>query len=76
MAATDPSARRRVPVQLADIPLELRMKAARELCRSAKSDRERRDLIGAALSPRSDVFYVTSDTVSCPVASEPLRDAA
>jgi hypothetical protein len=57
-----------MPVKLADVPLELRLKAARELCRHAKTDRERDELIGAALAPSAATFYVTDD--------EPLRAAA
>jgi hypothetical protein len=68
MAASDPSARRRLPVRLVDVPVELRLKAARELCRLAKTDRERAELIGAALAPSAATFYVTDD--------EPLRAAA
>jgi hypothetical protein len=61
MAASDPSARRRIPVKLVDVPVELRLKAARELCRSAKTERERDELIGAALAPSGQVFYIADD---------------
>lgn len=68
MAASNPSARRRVPVRLCDIPVELRLKAAREEARHAKTDDERNSLLSAALAPSDTVFYVVDD--------EPIRAAA
>jgi hypothetical protein len=68
MAASDPSLRRRIPVRLLDVPVELRLRAARQLCRDAKTDRERDELLGAALAPSSVTFYVTD--------VQPLSDAA
>ena len=69
MPASNPSRRRRVPVRLLDVPLELRLKAAREECRHAKTERERKALLAAALAPNeSTVFYVTD--------METIRDAA
>lgn len=61
MAASQPSKRRRVPVRLTDVPIEVRLRAARAESRNAKSDREREALIAAALSPDETVFYVTDD---------------
>lgn len=63
-----PSERRRIAVRLIDVPIELRLKAAREECRHAKTDRERDELLAAALAPKETVFYVTD--------IRPLRDAA
>jgi hypothetical protein len=68
MPASNPSPRRRVPVRLLDVPLELRLKAAREVCRHVKTERERDDLLAAALVPKETVFYVTD--------VHPLRDVA
>lgn len=59
MSASEPSERRRVPVRLVDVPLELRLKAARQECRNAKTDRERDALLAAALDPNATTFYVT-----------------
>lgn len=46
---------------LRDIPLEVRLKAARVEARNAKSDREREALLAAALDPSGTLFYVTDD---------------
>lgn len=59
MAATEPSKRRKVAVRLADVPLEVRLEAARTEARSARTPRERDELIRAAMSPAETVFYVT-----------------
>lgn len=59
MAATEPSKRRSVPVRLTEIPFDVRVRAAREAARSAKSDQERQALLTAALLPSETVFYVT-----------------
>lgn len=61
MAATDPSKRRSVPVRLRDIPIDVRLKAARVEARSAKTEREREALLAAALDPSETVFYITAD---------------
>jgi hypothetical protein len=66
--ASDPSYRRRVPVRLVDVPLDLRLKAAREECRRAKTPGERDALMRAAVEPQSTTFYVTD--------VKPLSDAA
>jgi hypothetical protein len=68
MAASDPSLRRRVPVQLLDVPVHLRLKAARELAHSCKSQRERDELLDAARDPDHTYFFVTDDAL--------LRDKA
>lgn len=59
MPATDPSKRRSVPVRLTEIPVDVRVRAAREAARSAKTDSERAALLAAALLPSETVFYVT-----------------
>lgn len=61
MAATEPSKRRRVAVRLSDVPVEVRLEAARRESRSARTPAERDALIAAALAPSSTVFYVTDD---------------
>lgn len=61
MPASDPSARRRVPVRLRDIPLEERLRAARAECRHAKTDKERDALLAAALAPSDQIFYVAGE---------------
>jgi hypothetical protein len=66
--ASDPSYRRRVPVRLVDVPLELRLKALHDELRHAKTPRERDALRAAALDPKSITFYVTD--------VRPLSDAA
>jgi hypothetical protein len=59
MAASKPSKRRSVPVRLSEIPLEVRLAAARAEARGAKTPSERSALLRAALCPSDDVFYVT-----------------
>lgn len=59
MAASEPSERRRIPIRLLDVPVEVRVRAARDLVRECKTQRERDDLMVAALTPSDQTFYVT-----------------
>ena len=59
MPASEPSNRRRIPVRLADVPLELRLKAMHAELRNARTARERTDLLAAAVAPKETTFYVT-----------------
>lgn len=61
MSATERSKRRTVPVRLSDVPIELRLEAARRESRFARTPEERDSLIAAALAPSETVFYVTDD---------------
>jgi hypothetical protein len=60
MAAAEPSARRTQAVKLADIPFEIRMRAARREASKAKTSREAEQLLAAALHPSDHVYYIAA----------------
>jgi hypothetical protein len=72
MAAAEPSARRTQAVRLADVPFEVRMRAARMEARRAKTVKEAEELLAAAFEPSDRVFYIRSDAD----VDEDLRQAA
>lgn len=52
--------RRRVPIRLTEISQERRLEAAHEACRIYKDERERRELLLAALFPSNRVYWVAA----------------
>lgn len=54
-----PDNRRTLPVRLTDVPLPIRMDAARAVCRD-ESPSERPAILAAALFPSDDVFWVAA----------------
>lgn len=60
MALTDPSPRRRQPVRLADVDLNLRVRAARRLLKEAKTAGEAQAILAAATRPSDTVYYIAA----------------
>ena len=58
MIFTVPTSRRRVPVRLCDLPLDIRLRAATVACRNEEHPHERVLIKVAAVFPSATVYYV------------------
>ena len=56
-AARPPDTRRRCPVRLSDVPVEVRLYAARSIDGDAD---ERRDILMAALFPSDTIYWIAA----------------
>lgn len=61
MPLDHPSARRQVPVRLCDVPVDVRLMAAREAMRGEQDPVVCQDLLVAALVPSDHVYFVAGD---------------
>lgn len=59
MPLTEPSARRRKPVRLTDLPLDVRYRAAVLAAKHADPE-EAKALLAAAITPSATVYYVAA----------------
>jgi hypothetical protein len=56
----EPDRRRRVPVRLCDLPLEVRLDGAAEACRHEPDLDARADIVAVALQPPATVYWVAA----------------
>lgn len=56
----EPDRRRRVPVRLCDLPLEVRLDGAAEACRHEPGLDERAEIVAVALEPPDTVYWVAA----------------
>lgn len=57
---TIPSAHRNVPVRLTDLPKDVRMSAARHVCKHEPDPVVRLEVVLAAVAPSSRVYWVAA----------------
>lgn len=57
---TEPSRRRKVPVRLCDLPIDVRIEGARAANRLERDPRERAAILFAAISPSDTTYWVAA----------------